>query len=187
MRRRSSLPSSLVVGLTAFVLVLQADASPPALFKSTALLQGTVVDQNGAVVPGARVSARNAATGFERMIETDGAGHYRIAALPVGNYRVQSTANGFRTGIVEHLNVEVARIVAQDFRLDFSNIDFSTLKNIDLSEDVRLQFHAEIFDCLITPASAGPAGSSAAELSERLLTRASRRAIRARRDSCSLL
>jgi outer membrane receptor protein involved in Fe transport len=122
MRRISTLPASLLVGLMVLVFVPQAGASPRAYFQSTAVLQGRVRDRNGAVVPRARISAQNIAIGLKRVGETDAEGNYQIAALPVGNYRVEARAQGFRAEVVEHLNIEVARIIVQDFRLEVGDI-----------------------------------------------------------------
>src|SRR6185295_5889535 len=97
MRRLSTLLSSLLVGLMALVFVPQAGAFPRAYFQSTAVLQGRVVDQNGAVVARAQLSAQNTATGLDRTGQTDSEGNYQIAALPVGSYRVEVKAAGFRT------------------------------------------------------------------------------------------
>lgn len=121
MRRRSPI-SSLLIGLMASVFVPGPCASPRMVFQSTAVLQGRVVDQNGAVVPRAQVSVQNSATGLSRKGETDSEGNYQIAALPVGNYRVEVEAKGFRKGIVAQLGIEVARIVVQDFHLEVGDI-----------------------------------------------------------------
>ena len=89
MRRRTFL-ASLLIGLLASVM-LEAGASPRMHFQSSAVLQGRVVDMNGAVVPRAQVSVQNSATGLSRKGETDSEGNYQIAALPVGRiyYRLQ--------------------------------------------------------------------------------------------------
>ncbi|HEY0431849.1 MAG TPA: TonB-dependent receptor, partial [Pyrinomonadaceae bacterium] len=71
----------------------------------------------------ARISAKNIATGLERVGETDGEGNYQIAALPAGNYRVQVSAAGFKTEIVAQLDIEVARSVVQDFQLEVGDIN----------------------------------------------------------------
>ena len=94
--RLFNIPSSLFIGLMAFVFVPRPGASPRVHFQSTAVLQGRVLDQNGAVVPRAQISAQNNATGLARTGETDSDGNYQIAALPVGNYRVEVKAGGFR-------------------------------------------------------------------------------------------
>lgn len=124
MRRLPNFPSSLLIGLmTLFVVVPRAGSSPRAHFQSTAILQGTVVDQNGAVVPRAQITARNSATGTVRTGEADSDGNYQIAALPVGRYRVEVKARGFKTEIVEPLSIEVARIIVQDFRLEVGDVN----------------------------------------------------------------
>jgi hypothetical protein len=122
MRRLATLPSSLLIGLATLVVVPSAGSATRVPFQSTAILQGRVLDQNGAIVPRARILAKNTATGLDRVGETDSEGNYQIAALPVGYYRVEVRAGGFRTEIVERLNIEVARIVVQDFRLEVGDI-----------------------------------------------------------------
>src|SRR6476660_2480147 len=134
MRRLSTLPSSLLVGLMGLVFVPQAGAFPRARFQSTAVLQGRILDQNGSVVSRAQISAQNNATGLIRTGQTDSEGNYHIAALPVGNYRVEVKAAGFRTEIVEHLSIEVARIVVQDFRLEVGDIT----QTINVTSDTPL-------------------------------------------------
>jgi Carboxypeptidase regulatory-like domain len=109
MRRLSTFPSSLLISLVTLDFVPQADGFPRLHFQSTAILQGRVLDQNGAVVARARISAQNTATGLGRLGQTEG--NYQIAALPVGNYRVEVKAACFRTEIVEHVSIEAGRVV----------------------------------------------------------------------------
>ncbi len=66
----------------AFCLSLGANASA----QSTATLQGTVTDPQGAVVGNAKVTVRNRETGAERTAETDEAGGYQFASLQPGDY-----------------------------------------------------------------------------------------------------
>lgn len=108
--------------LLAALLILAPQFASRAHAQSTAAVQGRVVDQNGAVVPGAKIIVSNRETGLERTAETDEEGNYQVAALPVGSYRVEVRAEGFHTGIVQSLSVEVARIVVRDFRLEVGDI-----------------------------------------------------------------
>ena len=64
---------------------------------SSATLVGTVKDLTGAVVGGAKVDARNNATGAVRSTTTDGSGEYSIPNLPAGRYAVTVTVAGFKT------------------------------------------------------------------------------------------
>jgi hypothetical protein len=65
---------------------------------------GTVTDATGSVVPNARVTIIEEATGIVNNVETDGAGNYLRPLLKPGNYRVEVQATGFKkavqTGIV---------------------------------------------------------------------------------------
>jgi len=90
--------------------------------QSTATLLGRVVDPVGAVVPGARIVARNWETGVERTAQSDSQGNYQVAALPVGVYRVEVRVPGFQRQVVESLSIEVARTVVQDFQLRVGDI-----------------------------------------------------------------
>ena len=116
---------SLTVSLLAPMLAISAllTTCPQVSAQSTAALSGRVADPTGAVVAGVNITVRNRATGLERVAQTDGEGNYRIAALPVGTYRVEVRMAGFQAQIVESLVVEVEQSVVQDFRLQVG--DFS--------------------------------------------------------------
>jgi outer membrane cobalamin receptor len=59
------------------------------------VVQGTVKDPSGAVVPGATVSIRNPITGFERSAASDAAGRYRILGVPFNQYHLSAAKDGF--------------------------------------------------------------------------------------------
>ncbi|HEY9284424.1 MAG TPA: TonB-dependent receptor [Pyrinomonadaceae bacterium] len=58
-------------------------------------LSGTVVDQNGAVIPGARVMVSNPETGLQRQVLTDEEGHFVFPMLPPGTYVSRVEHQGF--------------------------------------------------------------------------------------------
>ena len=64
---------------------------------STSQITGTVRDASGAVIPGAKVSATNEATGVSYTQNTTATGVYAFTAVPVGSYTVAVEAQGFRT------------------------------------------------------------------------------------------
>src|SRR5215510_3691343 len=99
-----------------------AALSTSAFAQSTATLQGSVTDQSGAVVSGAKVSVRNQATGAERIVQTDSDGNYQAASLPPGVYRVEAQAQGFSSQTVSDLTLEVSRIVVQNFQLKIGDV-----------------------------------------------------------------
>jgi hypothetical protein len=83
---------------------------------STGGIVGTVTDPSGAVVSGAKVVIRNAATNQELTVTANSAGAYNSGALEPGTYRVQVTAKGF-SAIVETLAVQVGNLANFNARL----------------------------------------------------------------------
>jgi hypothetical protein len=90
--------------------------------QSTASIEGLVTDQQGALIAGAEIAASDFAIGVERLVMTDAMGHYQIAALPVGDYRLEVRANGFKTQILERVRIEVGRRLTQDFQLQVGDV-----------------------------------------------------------------
>src|SRR5436190_17773996 len=82
--------------LTAFCLLLFG-ALPFAAHgqSATATLSGTVEDTNGAVVPGAAITAVNNGTQLTRKTTTNEQGHFTIPLLPPGSYTLKAQAQGF--------------------------------------------------------------------------------------------
>jgi hypothetical protein len=93
----------------ALVTLLLAAASVSAQ-TTGAVLQGTVSDQQGGVLPGASVTVVNIETGWSRESVADERGWYRAPALPPGRYEIRATLQGFvtlvRAGLVLTLGQE---------------------------------------------------------------------------------
>ena len=90
---RSEIRKWAILGAV-LALTWAAPASAQVLYGS---LVGTVSDATGAVVPGAQVSAVNLATGLELESSSGGDGLFRLVNVPLGNYDVSITSDGFRT------------------------------------------------------------------------------------------
>ena len=71
---------------------------------TTGTVDGRVVDEQGLSVPGAVVTAQNAATGFTRSTVSDSTGSYRLPALPNGTYDVRVEMSGFAASCAFHRN-----------------------------------------------------------------------------------
>src|SRR5437588_788245 len=63
----------------------------------TSNITGSVRDVNGAVVPGATVTAKNEATGVTSTQTTTDSGLYAFSSLPVGRYTITVEKQGFKT------------------------------------------------------------------------------------------
>ncbi len=82
-----------------------------ALAQSTASLEGTITDTSGAVVPNAKITIHNVATGEERNGVSDSAGLYVLPFLPVGTYRVNVVAPGMQSVVAKNVLLEVGQVV----------------------------------------------------------------------------
>jgi Carboxypeptidase regulatory-like domain len=71
----------------------------------TGSISGTAVDQTGAVLPGALVTAVNENTGTTLQAKTNDQGAFLISDVPLGSYTLTITASGFGLGKVLHVPV----------------------------------------------------------------------------------
>jgi hypothetical protein len=94
----------------ALLAVLACLAFPSRLVgqSTTGTIQGTVSDQQEAVVPGATVTIRNVGTNAVRRAVSEQNGFYRFLNVPVGEYESTVERGGFakheRSGITLSLN-----------------------------------------------------------------------------------
>ncbi len=95
--------------LSIFALLLFSSAAFAQSQATTGLIQGTVSDPNGAVVSGATVLVKNTETGFERTVTSNSDGFFSAPLLPLGKYRVTTTAQGFSNSILENVQVSVGQ------------------------------------------------------------------------------
>jgi hypothetical protein len=80
--------------------------SPPASsshVEQYASLTGTVVDQSGAIIPGARVSLSGGAGKSEQTTVSDANGRFTFLRLAPGTYRLQATSAGLGTHVSEQI------------------------------------------------------------------------------------
>jgi len=106
------LPRKWLPALGLFVWAWPALAQLP-----TATLLGTVTDEQGAVVAGADVTAKNTDTGLSRAATTDSSGTYRFNALPIGSYELQVTREGFQAETRTGLTLTIAQEAVVNIRL----------------------------------------------------------------------
>ncbi|HEX8143402.1 MAG TPA: TonB-dependent receptor [Pyrinomonadaceae bacterium] len=79
-------------------------------------IRGRVSDENGAIVPGASVTATLVMTGDERTVSTDGEGRYRIIELEPGVYTVSASFTNFAT----EQKTGLTTVAGQNVELNFT-------------------------------------------------------------------
>ncbi len=105
----------LVVLLTLFAVTGSGQVA-------TARLDGTVVDETGAVIPGAKVVALHQATQTRLEETTNADGNYVFPSLQPGKYTVSVEANGFRTSVVADVELNVSVTLTQRFKMEVGQV-----------------------------------------------------------------
>jgi carboxypeptidase family protein len=88
----------------------------------TGQLSGSVVDANGAVVAGASVKLTSLITAQEREATTNDSGDFVFTLLPAGSYKLEVTATGFRTVVVDEIKINVTQTTTLPVRLDAATV-----------------------------------------------------------------
>jgi hypothetical protein len=108
-----------LISIMSTIIVL---ALPAAAQVDRASINGTVADSSGAMVQGAKVVLLSPATGLHRETATNAAGIYDFSALPIGNYKIAVSKDGFKTVDIPNLELAVGQPRTVDVRLEVGAI-----------------------------------------------------------------
>lgn len=92
----------------------------PAFGQSQAIngtIEGTIVDDQGGVLPGVTVTVTNLDTGDSRTVVTNESGLFRAPLLPLGTYRVSAELQGFRTYEQTGITLTAGRTAVVDVKM----------------------------------------------------------------------
>src|SRR6476659_5130794 len=108
-----------------FILTWMVITRPVGVFgqaRDTASLFGTITDAQAAVVPGARVTITNPATGLTRNAVADSSGGFLFPLLPVGSYNLVAEQTGFKKYERRNILLQANENVGVDVTLDVGNV-----------------------------------------------------------------
>jgi hypothetical protein len=125
--------SMRLIGVT-FLLAISSLSIFAQSQSTTGLIQGTVVDQNGAIVSGASINVKNVNTGVERTVSSNTDGFFTAPLLPLGTYRVTTTASGFTNSILENVEVTIGNTLALTISLKVGG----AAETVDVSADAEV-------------------------------------------------
>jgi hypothetical protein len=75
-----------------------------------ASIRGTVVDPSGAVVPAAKLTATNVATGLSYVVTSGSDGTFAFLQLLIGDYSVRVEKAGFKTFTEGHIHLDLDQV-----------------------------------------------------------------------------
>jgi hypothetical protein len=99
---------------------------------------GTVTDASGAVIPGASVVVKSAATGAEYTATTNEQGGFTIPAVSTGTYTVTVTLSGFKTVVLNDVVVNVATPATVRAKMEVGGLEETVTVN-SASEIIQTQ------------------------------------------------
>src|SRR2546427_85526 len=85
-------------------------------------VSGTVVDSSGRVIPSARISIKNVATGVSRTVTTNTDGFYSAPNLLPGSYELTFTGPGFKTEVRSGIALTVGATEVLDLTMKVGTV-----------------------------------------------------------------
>ncbi len=108
-------------GLFGFVLLLFLACGMAFAQRDLGTVSGTVTDSQGAVIPNAKVTLTNDATGVVTNVTTNEAGAYNVPALTPGTYTMDVEAGGFQKAQQKGVLVNPGAPIAVNISLSVGN------------------------------------------------------------------
>ncbi len=100
----------------AFLALLLPAALAPAQ-TTQGQIAGNVLDNSGAVIPNAAITAKGDETGTVFNTVSTSSGSYRLPSVPLGRYTITTTAPGFKSTVNTGVEVRVGTVTSFDINL----------------------------------------------------------------------
>jgi carboxypeptidase family protein len=101
-------------------------------------IEGVVRDMAGAALPNATIRATQTSTGAEITATTDANGRYRLRGLPSGTYRVSVDSPGFKSAVIERLNLASGTLARNNFQMDVGSVSETVSVSASRIDDLPL-------------------------------------------------
>ncbi len=88
-------------------------------------ITGTITDSSGAAIPNVEITATELQTGVETKATSTNSGVYRLPYLPPGTYKLSASLKGFKTAVIETVEVSVASVVTANLALEVGDVNQS--------------------------------------------------------------
>ncbi|HYE73801.1 MAG TPA: TonB-dependent receptor, partial [Blastocatellia bacterium] len=116
---KNYVPRVVILSLFLLILVLAVQAQTQI---TTGVIQGTVVDETGAVIPDATVEVKNLDTNASRTLSTDADGRFVFLQLAPGPYTLTTTKAGYATLVQENLILTVGQAITLNLAIKVSAV-----------------------------------------------------------------
>ena len=117
-----------------FLMIISSGAAAAWSQVASGTITGSVDDPSGAAIVGAQVTLKHTATGEARTTITNGRGEFNATFLPLGDYSVVVSAQGFVTQTLAHIELRVDQTVNLNVKLDLG----ATTQSVEVTGAVPL-------------------------------------------------
>jgi hypothetical protein len=114
---------ALVLSLLFAAVLLWFQATPLLAQVDTGSIVGTVTDQSGAVVTGAKVTLTSEATAASLSTSTGSDGVYTFSPVKIGSYKLEVAMQGFQTTTAPGVVVDIGAHVVQNFTIKAGSVN----------------------------------------------------------------
>src|SRR6202171_4783883 len=151
---KDTMKTSRLVATTITLVFLFMVLNAPAHAQFTSGLTGTVVDQTGAAISGAKIVVTNQDTHVARYTNTSDNGDFRITSLPGATYTVEVEQAGFKTWVQNDLQLESNQVMSLHPILTLPNQTVSVDVTSELAavESDRVNTSREISETVVRDA-----------------------------------
>jgi hypothetical protein len=88
----------------------------------TGNIVGTVRNANGEVMPAAEITITHAQTNAKFTVVTNNEGYYFSVPLPVGDYKIEAIATGFKRALRSGVSLKIQQTVVVDFSMEIGAV-----------------------------------------------------------------
>ncbi|HKQ51577.1 MAG TPA: TonB-dependent receptor, partial [Pyrinomonadaceae bacterium] len=140
----------LVIAVVIFAFAL----APTTLGQSqitTGVIQGTVTDPNGAVLPGATIEVKNLETNLTKNVTTDEDGRFSFLQLPSGRYSLSVTKDGFAKLVQEEFPLTVGQTISLNLEMKVAGTEAQvTITSIPTIDTVKTESSTTINETAVS-------------------------------------
>jgi outer membrane receptor protein involved in Fe transport len=122
------------ITLPLFVVLITLLSVAASAQRITGTLRGEVIDPNGAVVGGAKISATNEQTGVAEHTVSTASGSFEFPTLLPGPYTVSVQMQGFRDSVIKGVNVSANNVTDRNVTLSVGSTSETVEVNAAITE-----------------------------------------------------
>ena len=139
--RRAAATCGLLLGLVSFGYGQRSEPTPKSGTEierieqnGKCVLKGTVIDPNGAVIPGVRLELFQKGRKKSLKLKTKEDGTFEFAMLPAGTFSIHAYREGFKKSIHENIRLIESNVKTVDITLEPGHISVTVGMLVDLPE-----------------------------------------------------